>query len=138
MQLASFIQECKQGGVSEAEIETMEKKGQPIGLNAIHPVTGETVPVYAANFVLMSYGTGAVMAVPAHDQRDWEFAEKYGIEKKQVIITADGTDCSIDQAAYVEKGVLANSGEFDGMASAAAFDAIASWLEREGQRRKTS
>jgi len=135
-ELASFIQECKQGGVSEAEIETMEKKGQPIGLNAIHPVTSKTVPVYAANFVLMSYGTGAVMAVPAHDQRDWEFAEKYGIEKKQVIITADGTDCSIDQAAYVEKGVLANSGEFDGMASAAAFDAIASWLEREGKGAK--
>jgi leucyl-tRNA synthetase len=77
--LAAFIEECRQGGVSEAEIETMEKKGHPLGMDAIHPVTGKAVPIYAANFVLMGYGTGAVMSVPAHDERDYHFARKYGI-----------------------------------------------------------
>jgi leucyl-tRNA synthetase len=132
-ELAAFIEECKQGGVSEAEIETMEKKGMPIGINALHPVSGEAVPVYAANFVLMGYGTGAVMAVPGHDQRDWEFADKYGIPRKQVIISTDGSPCDIDQAAYTEKGVLVNSGRFDGLSSAGAFDAIAAWLEEHGK-----
>ncbi|MCB1924386.1 MAG: leucine--tRNA ligase, partial [Gammaproteobacteria bacterium] len=93
-------------------------------------VSGEPIPVYAANFVLMGYGTGAVMAVPAHDQRDWEFADKYGIAKKQVIFDAEGHDCSIETAAYVDKGVLANSAPFDGMTSEGAFDAIAAWLEK--------
>ena len=131
--LAAFIEECRQGGVSEAEIETMEKKGHPLGIHAIHPVSGEKVPIYAANFVLMGYGTGAVMAVPAHDQRDWEFAEKYGIPKKQVIFCREGQDCGIEKAAYVEKGVLADSAPFDGLTSEAAFDAIASWLEQHGK-----
>jgi len=135
-ELAAFIAECKQGGVSEAEIETMEKKGFALGIQALHPVTGEPVPVYAANFVLMGYGTGAVMAVPGHDQRDWEFADKYGIDKKQVIITADGSPCGIDTAAYTEKGMLANSGPFDGLTSEAAFDAIAAWLEEHGKGEK--
>ncbi len=84
--LAAFIEECRQGGVSEAEIETMEKKGHPLGLDAIHPVTGEAVPIYAANFVLLGYGTGAVMSVPAHDERDYHFARKYGIPIKAVIV----------------------------------------------------
>ncbi|WP_456374451.1 leucine--tRNA ligase [Thiolapillus sp.] len=128
-ELEAFIEECRQGGVSEAEIETMEKKGFPLGVDALHPVSGEPVPVYAANFVLMSYGTGAVMAVPAHDQRDWEFAEKYAIPKKQVIFPADGSEAGIDEAAYTAKGVLANSAPFDGLTSEAAFDAIAAWLE---------
>ena len=136
-ELEAFIRECQQGGVSEAELETMDKKGMALGLNALHPVTGESVPVYAANFVLMSYGSGAVMAVPAHDQRDWEFAEKYGIPKKQVIFSADGSECGIDEAAYVEKGVLGNSGEFDGLRSEEAFDAIAAWLERHGKGGKS-
>jgi leucyl-tRNA synthetase len=136
-ELEAFIRECQQGGVSEAELETMDKKGMALGLNALHPVTGESVPVYAANFVLMSYGSGAVMAVPAHDQRDWEFAEKYGIPKKQVIFSADGSECGIDEAAYVEKGVLGNSGEFDGLRSEEAFDAIAAWLERHSKGRKS-
>jgi leucyl-tRNA synthetase len=136
-ELEAFIEECRQGGVSEAEIETMEKKGFPLGVNALHPVSGEAVPVYAANFVLMSYGTGAVMAVPAHDQRDWEFAEKYGIPKKQVVFPADGSEAGIAEAAYTEKGVLANSAPFDGLTSEAAFDAIAAWLEEheKGGRR---
>ena len=135
--LAGFIEECRKGGVSEAEIETMEKKGFPLGIEALHPVTGEAVPVYAANFVLMSYGTGAVMAVPAHDQRDWEFAEKYGIPKKQVIFPADGSEAGIEEAAYTEKGVLVDSGPFTGLTSEAAFDAIAAWLEEHGKGGKT-
>ncbi len=128
-ELRDFIEECKQGGVSEAEIETMEKKGFALGINALHPVSSEPVPVYAANFVLMSYGTGAVMAVPAHDQRDWEFANKYGLPIKQVVYPADGGNAGIESAAYVDKGVLANSAPFDGLTSEAAFDAIAAWLE---------
>ncbi|MEJ2308380.1 MAG: leucine--tRNA ligase [Gammaproteobacteria bacterium] len=136
-ELQAFIHECQQGGVSEAELETMEKRGMALGINALHPVTGEAVPVYAANFVLMSYGSGAVMAVPAHDQRDWEFAERYGIQKKQVIFPADGSDCGIDAAAWVEKGVLRHSGQFDGLTSEAAFDAIADWLAKEGKGGKS-
>jgi len=132
-ELAAFIDECRQGGVSEAEIETMEKKGHRLGLNAIHPITGDAVPIFAANFVLMGYGTGAVMAVPAHDQRDWEFAERYGIPKRQVIVAADGSPCGIDKAAYVEKGILEHSGPFDGMTSDQAFDAIAAWLSERGK-----
>jgi leucyl-tRNA synthetase len=135
-ELQAFIAECKQGGVSEAELETMEKRGMALGLHAIHPVSGQQVPIYAANFVLLGYGTGAVMAVPAHDQRDWEFAQKYGIPKKQVIYTEDGTPCGIEQAAFTELGVLENSGPFDGLTSEAAFDAIAAWLEKRGKGRR--
>ncbi len=135
--LAAFVDECRQGGTTEAELETMDKKGLPLGLDAVHPVTGERVPIYAANFVLMGYGTGAVMAVPAHDQRDWEFASRFGIPKKQVIFAADGGDCGIDDGAYVEKGVLRNSGPFDGLTSEQAVDAIAAWLEERGRGRKT-
>ena len=135
--LAAFIDECKQGGVSEAEIETMDKKGCPLGRHALHPVTGEPVPIFAANFVLMSYGTGAVMAVPAHDQRDWEFAEKYAIPKKQVIFCPEGHECGVEDGAYLEKGVLADSEPFDGLTSEAAFDAIAAWLKEHGKGGKT-
>ncbi|OOG52922.1 leucine--tRNA ligase [Rhodanobacter sp. B05] len=84
--LAAFIAELKHGGVSEAELETQDKRGMDTGLRAIHPVTGEPVPIWVANFVLMGYGTGAVMAVPAHDQRDWEFAQKYGLPIRMVIV----------------------------------------------------
>jgi leucyl-tRNA synthetase len=135
--LAAFVEECRQGGTTEAELETMEKKGLPLGLDAVHPVTGERVPIYAANFVLMGYGTGAVMAVSAHDQRDWEFASRFGIPKKQVIYAADGSECGIGYGAYVEKGLLGNSGPFDGLTSEQAFDAIAAWLEERGRGRKT-
>jgi leucyl-tRNA synthetase len=131
--LAAFVEECRQGGISEAELETMEKKGHPLGVDAVHPITGEAVPIYAANFVLMGYGTGAVMAVPGHDQRDWEFAEKYGIPKRQVIHAADGSPCGIAEGAYVEKGVLRDSGPFDGLTSEEAFDAIADWLDARGK-----
>lgn len=135
-ELADFIETCQKGGVTEAEMETMEKKGIALGLNVIHPVSGEIIPLYAANFVLMAYGTGAVMAVPGHDQRDWEFAEKYGIERKQVIFSVDGSDCSIEKAAFLEKGVLKNSGPFDGLSSEDAFDAIADWLKEQGKGEK--
>ncbi len=135
-ELADFIEACQKGGVTEAEMETMEKKGIALGLNVIHPISGEIIPLYAANFVLMAYGTGAVMAVPGHDQRDWEFAEKYGIERKQVIFSVDGSDCSIEKAAFLEKGVLKNSGPFDGLSSEDAFDAIADWLKEQGKGEK--
>ncbi len=131
--LAAFVEECRRGGVSEAELETMDKRGHPLGVNALHPVTGEAVPVYAANFVLMGYGTGAVMAVPAHDQRDWEFAERYAIPKRQVVVPADGSPAPIDQGAFVDRGVLRDSGPFDGLTSEEAFDAIAAWLEKRGR-----
>ncbi len=136
-ELAAFVDECRQGGVTEAELETMEKKGHALGRNALHPVTGKPVPIFAANFVLMGYGTGAVMAVPAHDQRDWEFAEKYGIAKKQVIFCPDGHGCGIEEKAFTEKGVLADSEPFDGLTSNAAFDAIAAWLQEHGKGGKT-
>jgi len=134
--LAEFIDECRQGGTSEAEMETMEKKGHLLGMNAIHPITGEPVPIFAANFVLMGYGTGAVMAVPAHDQRDWEFAERYDIPKRQVIVAADGGARGIEEGAYVDKGVLVNSGPFTGLSSADAFQAIADWLSERGKGEK--
>jgi leucyl-tRNA synthetase len=88
-EIARFIEECRHGGVSEAELETQEKRGVDTGLMAIHPVSGEKLPIWIANFVLMGYGTGALMAVPAHDQRDWEFATKYGLQKKIVVVDAD-------------------------------------------------
>ena len=134
--IATFVEECRQGSTSEADMETMEKKGIRLGIKAIHPVTGEAIPVFAANFVLMGYGTGAVMAVPAHDQRDWEFATKYGVSIKPVIVSADGSDCSVAEAAYVEKGVLTDSGPFDGLTSTAAFDAIADHLNKAGRGEK--
>jgi leucyl-tRNA synthetase len=172
--LAAFIAELKQGGVSEAELETQAKRGRDTGLRALHPITGEALPVYVANFVLMGYGTGAVMAVPGHDQRDWEFAQQYQLPIRMVIVPADVCDAldeigkhvaanddpmrsalgqsgAIDvyqtgaavqvveefqrriaeESAYTERGVLVNSGEFDGMDDQQAFDAIAKRFEHE-------
>jgi len=131
-ELAEFIDECRRVSTSEADLETMEKKGMRLGINALHPVTGELITVFAANFVLMGYGTGAVMAVPGHDQRDWEFAAKYGVPILQVIKPADGPDCDISQGAYTEKGILINSGPFDGLTSEQAFEAIAGYLSERG------
>jgi len=132
-ELATFLDECRQMETAEAAMETMEKKGLPTGRQVVHPVSGELVPVWVANFVLMSYGTGAVMAVPAHDQRDFEFAQKYQLPIKQVVYPADGADAPVDQAAFTEKGVLKDSGEFDGLSSELAFDAIASFLQAQGK-----
>jgi leucyl-tRNA synthetase len=130
--LAAFNAECAHGGTSEAEMATMEKKGMDTGYLAVHPLTGRQVPIYVANFVLMEYGTGAVMAVPAHDQRDWEFATKYELPIEPVIATEDGLAPDISAAAHDEHGVLINSGEFDGLDFQAAFDAIAAKLAEQG------
>jgi leucyl-tRNA synthetase len=174
--LADFIASCRSGGVSEAELETQEKRGYYTGTDAVHPLTGEKVPVWVANFVLMGYGTGAVMAVPGHDERDWEFAQKYSLPIHMVVVdrgvvdavaelkrdlAADGTDTvqnALDGGssdayqvsaavetiktfetniqtvgAYTEHGTLINSGEFDGLDFAAAFDAIAAKLAATGR-----
>ncbi len=132
-QLAEFIHECKNTKVAEADMATMEKKGVDTGLKAIHPLTGQEVPVYAANFVLMDYGSGAVMSVPGHDQRDYEFATAYGIDIKAVIKPADGSELDISEQAFTEKGILINSGEFDGLDFDGAFKAIAAKLEQLGK-----
>jgi leucyl-tRNA synthetase len=136
--LAAFLDELKQGGVSEAELETQEKRGMATGLYAIHPVSGERVPIWVANFVLMGYGTGAVMAVPGHDQRDFEFAHKYGLPIRQVI-AVDGEaayDPDTWQDWYADKARMdlrvVNSGAMDGRNYRQAFDYIASVLEGEG------
>lgn len=129
-ELATFITNQNQIKVAEAEMATIEKLGMDTGLKAIHPISGAHVPIYAANFVLMNYGSGAVMAVPGHDQRDWEFARKYGLEIKQVVEPESEQDhCDLEQEAFVTKGRLINSGEFDGLDFAAAFQAIAVYLE---------
>jgi len=130
-ELQSFIDECRKMETSEEAMETAEKKGVATGLAAIHPVTGELVPVWAANFVLMGYGTGAVMSVPAHDQRDYEFAKKYDLAINQVIEPIDDAECDLTQAAFTEKGRLINSQKFDGLSSADSFDAIAQFLEQQ-------
>ena len=134
--LAAFIAECKHTETAEAALETMEKKGADTGLKAIHPITGEQVPIWVANFVLMGYGSGAVMAVPAHDQRDWEFAKKYGLGIKQVIHPGDGSAVDLSAGAFVEKGMLKDSAQFSGLSSAQAFEAIVAHLEAQGKGRR--
>jgi len=137
--IRAFIDDCKMMETSEAAMETMEKRGIDSGIKAVHPITGEQVPVWIANFVLMGYGTGAVMSVPAHDQRDFEFALKYGIAIKQVIFAKDGGDADCSEQAYTVKGVLKNSGAFDGLTSEQAFSAISEALEKDGKgQRKTN
>jgi leucyl-tRNA synthetase len=175
--LEKFIEELRHGGVSEAELETQEKRGMDTGLRAVHPVTGEALPVYVANFVLMNYGTGAVMAVPGHDQRDWEFAKHYSLPIKMVVVDRSvvdalreiGHDLSrgvgadpmraalegsqtdaydinsavqviedfeervMEQCAFTERGILVNSGEYDGFDFRQALDALASRFEAEGR-----
>ncbi len=132
--LQAFIDECRQTRVAEADMATLEKKGVDTGFMAVHPLSGEQLPIWTANFVLMEYGAGAVMAVPAHDQRDWEFARQNGIDIRQVVHPAsDGLHADLDQAAFVDKGILKDSGEFSGLTSEQAFEAIGDWLEREGR-----
>ncbi|NUT75780.1 leucine--tRNA ligase [Pseudomonas sp. C1C7] len=124
-ELQAFIAECKSGSVAEADVATQEKRGLPTGLFVEHPLTGEKLPVWVANYVLMHYGDGAVMAVPAHDERDFEFAHKYNLPVKSVVRTSSGeTNPAPWQEAYGEHGTLINSGEFDGLDFAGAFDAI--------------
>ncbi len=131
-QLAEFIREAKNAKVAEADLATMEKKGMATGLFAIHPLTGEKLPIWVANFVLMHYGTGAVMAVPAHDQRDFEFAQKYDLPIKQVIAPLADEEIDLTKQAFVEHGKLVNSAEFDGLDFNGAFNGIADKLEKLG------
>ncbi len=137
--VAAFIHDCAQVGTAEAVVETMEKKGIDTGLLAVHPITGDHLPIFIANFVLMGYGEGAVMSVPAHDQRDWEFARQYGLPVRQVITPIDATQVDLRVRAFTDKGVLIHSGAFSGMTSAQAFEAIATHLQKQhkGSKRTT-
>ncbi|UDF36143.1 UNVERIFIED_ORG: leucine--tRNA ligase [Shinella sp. XGS7] len=134
-ELAAFIEECKQGGTTEAELATQEKKGMPTGLVVTHPLTGAQVPVWVGNYVLMSYGDGAVMGVPAHDERDFAFANKYGLEIKQVV-AVEGQSFSASTWAdwYGDKilGVCVNSGVLDGLSHKQAVDKVAELLGAKG------
>lgn len=132
-ELQAFIAECKGGSVAEADMATQEKKGLPTSLFVEHPLTGEKLPVWVANYVLMHYGDGAVMAVPAHDERDFEFATKYNLPIKAVVRTSAGDESPAPwQDAYNEHGTLINSGEFDGLDFDAAFAAIEAALTAKG------
>ncbi len=132
-ELQAFIDECKRGGVAEADIATQEKKGLATSLRVQHPLTGELLPVWVANYVLMNYGEGAVMAVPAHDERDFAFATKYGLPIKPVVRTSAGDETPAPwNDAYGEHGELINSGEFDGLDFDGAFDAMEAALQRKG------
>ncbi|MEQ8858714.1 MAG: leucine--tRNA ligase [Pseudomonadales bacterium] len=138
-EVAAFVDKCRNRKTAEADVATVEKEGVPTGLSVTHPLSGEPLPVWVANFVLMEYGSGAVMSVPGHDQRDWEFARKYGIRIVQVIEPADAEACDLDAEAFVSYGRLVNSGSYDGLSSAEAFDAIAAALEGKGLgRRRTN
>ena len=128
--LAAFIKKQDNIKVAEAELATLEKEGMDTGLKAIHPITGEQVPIWTANFVLMSYGSGAVMSVPAHDERDHEFAQRYGLPIKQVIEPLKvGEIVDVQKAAYTEPGRLINSGDYDGLDFDAAFDSLLTFFE---------
>ena len=135
--LAAFIESQGNIKVAEAEMATMEKLGMATGVTATHPLTGQEVPVWVANFVLMSYGSGAVMSVPGHDQRDWEFATKYDLPIVQVIAPADDEACDLASGAFTDKGVLVNSGEFDGLNFTQAFNAVADRLAQDSKGRRT-
>ena len=137
-EIAAFIKNCKKNHASEAVIETMEKKGLSLDIYAIHPVTGEKIPVWVANFVLMAYGSGAIMAVPGHDQRDWEFAKKYDLNIKQVIRPNDDVEVNIDNAPYVGKGILIDSLNYSDMSSDQAFDEIADYFESSGKGKRVT
>ncbi|MEE2982692.1 MAG: leucine--tRNA ligase [Pseudomonadota bacterium] len=131
--LEAFLDSCRRQSTSEAVLARVEKRGEPLGFNVNHPLTGDRLPVWVANFVLMAYGTGAVMSVPAHDQRDWEFASEHRLPIRQVVAPADGAAVDIDRGAFTDHGVLVNSGAFDGLDFPSAFDAIAAALEHHGR-----
>jgi leucyl-tRNA synthetase len=129
--LAAFIEECKRGPAMEAELATQEKRGMPTGLFVRHPISAAPIPVWVGNYVLMSYGEGAVMGVPAHDERDFEFAKKYGLPIQQVI-DVEGREYSTQawQPWYAAHGRCINSGRYNGLGFEAAIDAVASDLQR--------
>lgn len=130
--IAQFCAECLRGSTAAADLETQEKRGMPLGLLARHPLTGDILPIWVANFVLMGYGTGAVMSVPAHDQRDWEFAQAYDLPIRAVIAGPDGEAPDVRDAAFTDTGPLIRSDDFDGLDFTAAFSAIRDALEEEG------
>ena len=137
-QLAEFIKNQSKLKVAEAELATLEKIGINTGFEAVHPISKEKLPIFVANFVLMNYGSGAVMAVPAHDQRDWEFAKKYDLPIKTVIEPIESTmGTNLDESAFVDKGKLINSGQFDGLNFREAFETIANFLKNKGAGEKT-
>jgi len=135
--IATYIKEQDNIKVAEAELATMEKTGMDTGFKAVHPLTGEEVPIWIANFVLMLYGSGAVMSVPAHDQRDWEFAKAYGLDIKQVVKPLDDADCDISKSAFTDKGLLINSGEYDGLNFEQVFEKLVAFFTAKGTGRKT-
>ena len=130
--LTAFLDKCRSSVIAEADLETMEKEGMALGLDAIHPVTGNKIPVWTANFVLMTYGTGAVMVVPGHDHRDWEFATKYQLPIVQVIEPDDGSEVDLSTGANIACGTLVNSDRYTGMSSQQAFDAMAGHFAEQG------
>lgn len=137
-ELAAFIAKCKVQSMAEADIANMPKVGLDTGIKALHPITEEEIPVWVANYVLMDYGSGAVMAVPAHDQRDYEFARQHGLPIQQVIAPISGEPIDLASEAFVEKGLLVNSGAFDGLDFSGAFEAIAETLRVANKSRITT
>ncbi len=135
--VARFVDECRNSKTAEADMATMEKKGIDTGFKVVHPLTQEDIPVWVANFVLTDYGTGALMAVPGHDERDHEFALKYRLPIKQVISASDKPDIDVQEQAFTEKGVLVSSGKYSGLTSDEAFEAIADHLEQTGIGKRT-
>ena len=135
--ISAYIKDQDNIKVAEAEMATMEKTGMDTGFKAIHPLTGEEVPVWIANFVLMSYGSGAVMSVPAHDQRDWEFAKAYGLDIKQVIKPTGESECDISNAAFTGKGTLINSADYNDLNFDQAFEKLVTFFANKGTGRKT-
>ena len=133
--VAAFIEECRRGGATAAELETVDKRGMRLGVIAVNPFNGERLPVWVANFVLMGYGTGAVMSVPGHDERDHEFALRYGLPIRQVIAPADDTEVDIQTTAWTDKenAVVVNSGEYSGLGFRECFERMAEWLEKTGR-----
>jgi leucyl-tRNA synthetase len=137
--LAAFIEECARGAVMESQLATQEKKGMATGLHALHPLTGQPVEIWVANYVLMGYGEGAVMGVPAHDERDFEFAHENRLPIVQVVKSRTGAYADVREpwiAAYSDYGITINSGEFSGLEFQAAVDAIAAALEQKGLGKK--
>ncbi|MFT4769277.1 MAG: leucyl-tRNA synthetase [Glaciecola sp.] len=137
-ELQQFIENCKQSSVAEAAMAQAEKRGMDTGLRCIHPLTGEQLPVWVANYVLMDYGSGAVMAVPAHDERDFEFACKYDLPIKTVICDEQGQAANVSENAYTAKGALIASGDFDGLGFDDAVERIAARLEELGAGKITT
>lgn len=136
--LADFITDCKKASVAAADMARAEKLGMDTGIRARHPLTGEAIPVWIANYVLMDYGSGAVMAVPAHDERDWEFARQYNLSFISVINDESGQPADVTDAAYIARGTLTGSGTYDGLGFEAAFDQIAKALEAKALGKVTT